>query len=203
MERQKFSIANMARCAAADGFGHEITDWSPSDWVTATAGELGELAAAMVTHGASTVLKSPTDAIAEELADFFIYLDLTKAALCAAIGFDFISAERDDPRATNAHWSPSPSTGPDRAMLFITANFGLAADVVKKLNRERDNITGNTADHDTLVSTLGRFILNTDAAVEAFAHACGINLMAAVVEKFDRTSEKIGYPVRLAEGAAQ
>ena len=89
-----FSKMNRIRCESPDGFNHQIKNWSLSDWMTATAGELGE---------ASNLIKklnrirdglpgnSETETaialhtkLADEIADTYIYLDL----LAQAAGFD-------------------------------------------------------------------------------------------------------------------
>lgn len=94
MTFQRFSALNAARCR--DGFKHDLKDWSPSDWMTATMGELGE--AANVVKKLNRVRdningnKETADALREklagELADTFIYLDL----MCQALGIDLESA---------------------------------------------------------------------------------------------------------------
>jgi hypothetical protein len=57
MDMKDFSDANRRRCESADGFNHRLSDWSPSDWMVATLGELRE-------------------ALRDEIADAFTYLDL-------------------------------------------------------------------------------------------------------------------------------
>ena len=94
MTFQKFSALNHARCR--DGFNHNLSDWSPSDWMTATMGELGE--AANVVKKLNRVRdgingnKETEDALraklAAEIADTFIYLDL----MAQALGIDLESA---------------------------------------------------------------------------------------------------------------
>lgn len=84
MNWDKFSVANRARCESPDGFNHQLTDWSVSDWMTAIMGELGE--AANVAKKLNRIRdgirgnKETEDQLREklvcELADTFIYLDL-------------------------------------------------------------------------------------------------------------------------------
>lgn len=90
MDLRKFSLRNRTRCI--NGFDHEITDWSMSDWMTATMGELGEAANIVKKlnrirdsikgnkEGEEELLRK----LAGELADVFIYLDLT----CQRAGID-------------------------------------------------------------------------------------------------------------------
>lgn len=81
---EEFTRINHVRCV--NGFKHNPSDWSLSDWVTAVAGELGEAAnivkklnrirdgvpgnAAHETESALHVM------LADELADVQIYLNL-------------------------------------------------------------------------------------------------------------------------------
>ena len=79
-----FSVFNRRRCEAAKGFNHRIGDWSLSDWMTATVGELGEAAnvAKKLNRvrdgipGNSETEDELRDNLADEIADTFIYLDL-------------------------------------------------------------------------------------------------------------------------------
>src|SRR5438045_2879197 len=80
-----FREANVARCERWHPNG--IGSWSPADWMTATVGELGELASLIKMRnrerdGLPGNKFSPTDRqIADELADVVTYLDLYGAAL--------------------------------------------------------------------------------------------------------------------------
>lgn len=87
-----FSERNKERCEASNGFNHKLESWSLSDWMTATAGELGEAANIIkklnrVRDGIPGNTETPEqlrDMLAGELADVAIYLDL----LAQAAGFD-------------------------------------------------------------------------------------------------------------------
>lgn len=85
-----FRRANVARCMKWHPAG--IASWSPSDWLTAITGELGELASLIKMRnrerdGLPGNKFSPTDKqIADELADVFTYLDLLAAALGVDLG---------------------------------------------------------------------------------------------------------------------
>lgn len=72
--------------------------------------------------------------------------------------------------------------------------LGEAANVAKKINRVRDNIPGNgdlTA--DDLQLSLADEIADTFIYLDLLAQAAGIDLESAVIEKFNKTSAKIGY----------
>lgn len=85
-----FRAANVARCLKWHPEG--IESWSPSDWLTAVTGELGELASLLKMRnrerdGLPGNKFSPTDRqIADELADVLTYLDLMAAALGVNLG---------------------------------------------------------------------------------------------------------------------
>jgi len=85
-----FRRANVTRCLKWHPAG--IESWSPSDWLTAVTGELGELASLLKMRnrerdGLPGNKFSPTDKqIADELADVLTYLDLLAAALGVDLG---------------------------------------------------------------------------------------------------------------------
>lgn len=110
MQMKDFSTFNRRRCESPKGFNHAVDSWSLSDWITATAGELGE-----------------------------------------------------------------------------------AANVAKKLNRVRDDIPGNAETPEQLRDALADEIADTFIYLDLLAQSQGIDLEDAVVSKFNRTSEKIGY----------
>jgi NTP pyrophosphatase (non-canonical NTP hydrolase) len=84
MNFRDFSVFNRRRCEAANGFNHKLESWSLSDWFTATLGELGEAANIAkklnrVRDGIPGNKETPEElqtALAHEVADAFIYLDL-------------------------------------------------------------------------------------------------------------------------------
>lgn len=88
--------ANVGRCEA---HYHPVSAWSLPDWMTAVAGEVGELAGIVKdirrrdveeqTHGHAIGVATTHD-LAAEAADVVIYLDL----LCAAAGVDLGAAVR-------------------------------------------------------------------------------------------------------------
>lgn len=110
MTFEEFAKMNRARCEAPNGFAHPVNEWSLSDWMTATMGELGE-----------------------------------------------------------------------------------AANIAKKLNRERDGVPGNTVTEPELRAELADEIADTFIYLDLLAQSQGISLAEAVASKFARTSAKIGY----------
>jgi NTP pyrophosphatase (non-canonical NTP hydrolase) len=85
-----FRMANKARCIKWHPAG--IDSWSPSDWLTAVTGELGELASLLKMRnrerdGLPGNKFSPTDKqVADELADVLTYLDLLAEVLGVDLG---------------------------------------------------------------------------------------------------------------------
>ncbi|MGC3938293.1 hypothetical protein ACOTTU_10865 [Roseobacter sp. EG26] len=75
----------------------------------------------------------------------------------------------------------------------VTGELGEAANIAKKLNRVRDRIPGNTETPDELRAMLADEIADTFIYLDLLAQSEGIDLQDAVVSKFRRTSEKIGY----------
>jgi|GEM_PF-1967663 len=78
-------------------------------------------------------------------------------------------------------------------MTATLGELGEAANVLKKLNRVRDGITGNKETPEDLSSMLADEIADAYIYMDLFAQAAGIDLPSAVRRKFDKTSEKIGY----------
>ncbi|MFN3250102.1 MazG nucleotide pyrophosphohydrolase domain-containing protein [Roseibium album] len=99
MHISDFSTFNRRRCEAKHGFNHPIEDWTLSDWMTATVGEVGEAANIIkklnrVRDGIPGNRETPEDlraALAEEFADAFTYLDL----MAQAAGIDLEQATID------------------------------------------------------------------------------------------------------------
>lgn len=85
-----FRAANVARCIKWHPEG--IASWSPSDWLTAVAGELGELASLLKMRNRErdglpgNKFSPTTKQIADELADVLTYLDLLAEVLGVNLG---------------------------------------------------------------------------------------------------------------------
>lgn len=100
-----------------------------------------------------------------------------------------------------ADWSP------ERWLTATTGELGEAANALKKLFRVEDEIAN--------INDLGRSITTREDAIAKIAEECadtviylglfaqrlGIDLGAAVVAKFNATSEKYGFPERLQTSA--
>ena len=71
--------------------------------------------------------------------------------------------------------------------------LGEAANVAKKLNRVRDGIPGNSETPEELRAKLSDEIADTFIYLDLLAQSAGVDLEAAVIAKFNKTSLKIGY----------
>lgn len=93
-----FSRENRARCEAPNGFRHPLDRWSEAEWLNAVTGELGEAAGCVKellrrrdgVPGKSQSEAEIKAALADEIADVAIYLDL----LAQRCGVDLASAIR-------------------------------------------------------------------------------------------------------------
>ena len=106
MDMNAFSATNRLRCEHPTGFHHPLASWSLSDWMTATVGELGEAANVAkklnrVRDGVPGNTQTEAElraALADEIADTFIYLDL----LAQSQGFRLADAVRSKFDRTSA-----------------------------------------------------------------------------------------------------
>lgn len=78
-------------------------------------------------------------------------------------------------------------------MTATLGEIGEAANIVKKLNRVRDGIPGNVETPEQLRKNLADEIADTFIYLDLLAQSQGICLEEAVLAKFTKTSEKLGY----------
>lgn len=74
---------------------------------------------------------------------------------------------------------------------------GEAANVVKKLNRYRDGVIGNNKTEDELRAQLKSEIADSFIYLDLLAQAAGFSIEDAVVETFNKKSDKIGSPIKI------
>lgn len=93
-------------------------------------------------------------------------------------------------------WCDGGDPAPDLAFrgVELAGEVGEALNVIKKIERERRGWRGSRASLDDLADELADVVICADLA----AMAAGIDLEAAIVRKFNATSEKVGLPQRLA-----
>lgn len=80
----------------------------------------------------------------------------------------------------------------------LAGEVGELCNVVKKLNRVRDDLPGNKESEDQLWESLRDEIADVYLYLDLFAQgAAHMDLAECVKVKFNKTSEKIGFPERL------
>jgi NTP pyrophosphatase (non-canonical NTP hydrolase) len=75
----------------------------------------------------------------------------------------------------------------------VMGELGEAANILKKLNRNRDGIPGNDVSYDALRENLADEIADTFIYLDLLSQAAGFDLSDIVRSKFDRISQKLGY----------
>jgi NTP pyrophosphatase (non-canonical NTP hydrolase) len=81
-------------------------------------------------------------------------------------------------------------------MTATVGELGEAANVLKKLNRVRDNVPGNRETPQELQAMFADELADAYIYLDLLAQAAGIDFPAAIRSKFDRTSLKIGYAAK-------
>ncbi len=81
----------------------------------------------------------------------------------------------------------------------VAGELGEACNVIKKLNRVRDGLPGNTVSEETLKLQLGAEIADTMIYLDLLAARAGLDLAAHVIGKFNAVSVRMGFPERLEE----
>ena len=79
----------------------------------------------------------------------------------------------------------------------LSGEVGELCNVVKKLNRVRDGLQQNAVDPATLTQALKDEIGDVFAYLDLFARRAGFNLEDCMRDKFNRISEREGFPERL------
>jgi NTP pyrophosphatase (non-canonical NTP hydrolase) len=187
--------ANLERCAAWHPGG--VEHWDLSEWGVALAGEVGELCEEILARrqgleSGERVSSDYSDRIGAELADVVLYLDLF-VARCGFAAFSGVDLRRA--LALSAAFRVSPDT----LGLGVSASVGKMLDIVKKLNRSRDGVTGNSLADDVMRAELG------DHASQAMCRLmllgedwCG-GFEAVVHRKFNAVSRRNGFEIFLPE----
>ncbi len=78
-------------------------------------------------------------------------------------------------------------------MVATMGELGEAANVLKKLNRARDGIPGNSETVEQLEQMFADELADAFTYMDLLAQAAGVDLPDAIVAKFNRVSAKIGY----------
>lgn len=82
-------------------------------------------------------------------------------------------------------------------MTAAVGELGEAANNIKKLNRARDGVPGNTKPVEELEAGLADEIADTFCYLDLLAQAAGFDLSTIVVSKFNRVSERMGASQKL------
>ncbi len=82
-------------------------------------------------------------------------------------------------------------------MTATVGELGEAANVVKKLNRVRDSVRGNTETAEELQKKLRQELADTFIYLDLMAQRAGFSLADAVIETFNAKSAAIGWYGRL------
>lgn len=78
-------------------------------------------------------------------------------------------------------------------MTATTVELGEVANIIKKLNRVRDGIPGNTETPEQLRASLADELADVAIYLDLMAQAAGFDLETIREAKFSRISHKIGY----------
>jgi NTP pyrophosphatase (non-canonical NTP hydrolase) len=114
---------------------------------------------------------------------------------------EFAQVNRERCEAADGFGHPLSGWSVSDWFLAAMGEFGEAANKAKKLNRVRDGIPGNSETPDELRAGLADEIADTVIYLDLLAQSEGFDLGTIVSSKFNRTSEKIGSPARLAGGS--
>ena len=156
-------------------------EWDPADvsshsfYATELAGEMGEALAACYLDQTSIT------AVSEELADTVICLDL----VARRFG---ITLTLPDAKKKSGHTISSFADG-----IKLAAQVGFACNIIKKLEREELGMVGSR-------STPAQLAVHLDAAAghaAVIAATFGVDLQAAIADKFNKTSRKYGLATML------
>ena len=100
-------------------------------------------------------------------------------------------------RERAAVWHNNTPWTTDQWATAVTGEWGEACNVLKKLNRASDGIVGNSKTVAELEHQLAEEIADTVTYLFLFADACGVNIAGSAIRKFNKVSEKHGFPQRL------
>jgi NTP pyrophosphatase (non-canonical NTP hydrolase) len=78
-------------------------------------------------------------------------------------------------------------------MTALAGEMGKAANLVKKLNRAKDGIPGNTQTPEELHTALGKELADTYCYLDLLAQAAGFSLTDLALDRFNEVSRRMGY----------
>lgn len=81
----------------------------------------------------------------------------------------------------------------------LAGETGELCNVIKKLNRSRDGLVGNSVPDGELRSQMADEIADVFCYLDLLAQAAGLSLDECVRVKFNKVSERNGFPERIGE----
>jgi NTP pyrophosphatase (non-canonical NTP hydrolase) len=108
-------------------------------------------------------------------------------------GTDMYTTLREANQARHAEWTKNEYISPSFRGNEMAGEVGEACNILKKLEREQRGFVGSRATMEQLADELADVVICADLCAMDF----GIDLMAAVARKFNKTSIKYGLNTRL------
>ena len=105
----------------------------------------------------------------------------------------FSKRNRDRCQSLSGFNHPLQSWTASDWMVALAGEVGEAANIIKKLNRFRDGIPGNTETVQVLTSKLGEELADVYTYLDLLCQSQGIDLRKEVESKFEKVSKKMGY----------
>ncbi len=112
---------------------------------------------------------------------------------------EFSKANRARCEATNGFNHALSSWSTSDWMTALVGEVGEAANVVKKLNRLRDGVPGNTTSGHALRDQLRRELGDVFVYLDLLCQSLGFQLEFAAVDVFNTKSVQIGYDLPLSD----
>lgn len=192
-----YSLANRERCES--GFRSKVSAWSPTAWGCALAGEVGEMCELL---DPIYNLEGVRYDIADEIGDVYAYLDL----LCQRLSIDLFAV------LVRAGWMPdmtlrgflasrrgtNVTQDPSVIACKVAANVGHLCDLLKKRKRYEGKVeTGKVDESCPTDEQLADYIAGTVFCLDHLATRLNLDLSTCIYVKWNKVSERLGYPVRL------
>ena len=158
-----------------------LEDWDRSDWSNALVGEYFEL----VQAGWQNTMMWDSSEVRDEWADVMIY----------ALTFD--ASERGVLGETLDIYRPVKHPfGASRAGAQVTDALGGLTSAVKESCRERDGAASKGHGPERIEAEIAESLTWLAKGLLDFSKFIGFDGLTAVGDKFNRTSEKFGFPQR-------
>lgn len=106
---------------------------------------------------------------------------------------DLLQTLRRANQLRNKEWDPDEVLDEAFFAVELAGETGEACNVVKKIIRQSLGLPGSRSDVNMLAEELADVVI----VVDLLANCFNIDLSKAIVEKFNKTSDKIGLSVKL------